>query len=240
MSRTLDVAAAGMELQALRHDILANNLANAATTGFKPDALVTRSFKAVMEETAGRSYGAAGIVATRPRFEQGDMVSTGNPLDFALEGDGFLAVMTPEGERYTRAGACVLDDAKQITTPDGFPVLGKGGPVTVNGTDITITGSGEIIVDGALVDELRIVDFEKPYALHRTGRNMYVPDDDGAVVLDKPAATRVNQGFIESSAVDAVSEMVRMIEVLRAFEANQKAVSAWDEMMQRGITVARL
>jgi len=239
VSRILDIASHGMQMQVIQNDLIANNLANVTTAGFKPDVLVTRSFRSVLQEAAASSAGLEAA-ASRPRFEQGDLVSTGNPLDVALEGDGFLTVLTPDGERYTRAGVFVLDADNQLTTQDGFPVMGKGGPVTVNGTEIVIGSRGEIMVDGAQVDELRVVDFEKPYDLQRAGRNMYVPQDPGATVREKPEETRVVQGFIESSAVDAVAEMVRMIEVMRAFEANQKAVTAWDEMMQKGITLARV
>lgn len=215
-----------------RHQLLANNLANASTTGFKRDDLL-RPAPAPWGPvpTAVGWWPAAGLPPAPEAwtdFSQGALRETGRELDLALEGPGFFVIDTPAGPRYTRAGAFVLTRDGQLSTPEGFPVLGEAGPLTLRSPRPVVTGEGEVREGNAGVGRLRIVEFPPETRLRKVGGNLFAPDPEGVTPL--PArAVRVAQGVLEAANVNPVEEMVGLISVLRAWEAYQRALQAMDE-----------
>jgi len=192
-------------------------------------------------------------------YEQGSLMRTENPFDVALDGKGFFAVMTERGERYTRNGAFTLNKDGILVTHNGLPVLGENGIIKLQKNNFMINERGEILVNAALsleptdmvgmtqnnweqpvvIDKLKIVDFENIRELKKEGESLYRDTEYSGPAL--PAEEyKVVQGFLEKSNVNAVREMVDMIEVQRSYEANQKAMLTHDQELGRLINeVAR-
>jgi len=192
-------------------------------------------------------------------YEQGSLMRTENPFDVALDGKGFFAVMTERGERYTRNGAFTLNKDGILVTHNGLPVLGQNGIIKLQKNNFMINERGEILVNAALsleptdmvgmtqnnweqpvvIDKLKIVDFENIRELKKEGESLYRDTEYSGPAL--PAEEyKVVQGFLEKSNVNAVREMVDMIEVQRSYEANQKAMMTHDQELGRLINeVAR-
>jgi flagellar basal-body rod protein FlgG len=165
-------------------------------------------------------------------YSDGDLKRTDNKLDFAIAGDGFFTVMTPQGERYTRDGSFSITATGDLVTKDGFQVMGKRGAVNLTSSNIVVNEDGSIVQDGQVINELRIVSANDPLGLKKIGRNLFVLKD-GAGVADLNGNFRVMQGFTESSNVNVVAEMVEMISGLRLYEASQKLIQSQDETLGR-------
>jgi len=192
-------------------------------------------------------------------YEQGSLMRTENPFDMAMEGNGFFTVMTERGERYTRNGAFTLNKDGILVTHNGLPVMGQNGIIKLQKNNFMINERGEILVNSALslnpddmigltqnnweqpvvIDKLKIVDFENIRDLKKEGESLYHETQYSGPAL--PAEEyKVIQGFLEKSNVNAVREMVDMIEVQRSYEANQKAMLTHDQELGRLINeVAR-
>ncbi|HOE21210.1 MAG: flagellar basal-body rod protein FlgF [Spirochaetes bacterium] len=192
-------------------------------------------------------------------YEQGSLMRTENPFDMAMEGNGFFTVMTERGERYTRNGAFTLNKDGILVTHNGLPVMGQNGIIKLQKNNFMINERGEILVNSALslnpddmigltqnnweqpvvIDKLKIVDFENIRELKKEGESLYHETEYSGPAL--PAEEyKVIQGFLEKSNVNAVREMVDMIEVQRSYEANQKAMLTHDQELGRLINeVAR-
>jgi flagellar basal-body rod protein FlgF/flagellar basal-body rod protein FlgG len=209
-------------------DVVANNIANLGTTGFKADGVVFQEH--LMPVAAANQFGAAdrklSFVQDRATWidlRQGPIEQTGNPLDIAISGDAFLAVQTPRGERYTRNGALQINAVGELVTSEGHRVLGEGGPIVLqNGDrDVSISADGTVSVregknttDSAR-GKLRLVGFAQPQRLLKDGTSTVMPPEG---VAPQPAANvRIAQGAIEKSNVRSVLEMTRMIEVTRSY-----------------------
>lgn len=212
-----------------RHDLLANNLANVSTVGYKQDEL------ALVPAYAQRAAFAPGFppVATQAMsewtdFSQGGIRETGRGLDVALNGPGFFVVDTARGTRYTRAGSLSVGQDGYLAASDGSRVEGQNGPIAIRSSDVVVTGQGEILAGGRPVGTLRIVDFPKPYALLKEGDGMFVPVSSDVTPEPVPN-TQVIGGALEESNVNAVRTMVNMIELLRRYETAQRVVQAEDE-----------
>jgi flagellar basal-body rod protein FlgF len=216
---------------ALSHqlDIVANNIANLDTTGFKADNAAFSEFLmpgARDKEFPGKDQRIAFVQdrASWTDFSQGTVQQTGNPLDVAIDGKGFLVVQTPRGQRYTRNGALEINATGQLVTSEGDQVLGTGGPITFQPTDhgVTISPNGIITVrDGtgtadAPRGQLQIVSFDSPQQLQKDSGSTFMAPD-GVNPGQRPRNTRVVQGAIEKSNVNAVMEMTRMIEITRSY-----------------------
>lgn len=211
-------------------DVVSNNVANINTTGFKADQAVFEEYLmpvARADDFVGRDRRLSYTQdrATWHDMGQGSVQMTGNPLDVAVDGNAFLTVQTPRGERYTRNGAMQINAQGQLVTSEGYPVLGANGPIVFQRDDsgISISADGTISVRegiNATVDSvrgrLRLATFAQPQQLTKDGSSTFVAP---AGVVPQPAAegTRVVQGAIEKSNVRAVVEMTRMIEVTRAY-----------------------
>jgi len=227
-----------MQFQWQRHEILANNLANTSTPGFKRDdlAIVPDAVAAATNSANVLALPAGGSLMQWTDFSQGSVQGTGRALDAAINGSGFFVVETPAGPRYTRAGAFNVGRDGVLVGPTGSPVLGRNGPITVTaGNKVTIGEGGEVVVEGRLVDTLRVVDFPRPYRMLKEGGGLFFPID--ATVPPTPAqGYEVAGGALEASNVGTVQMMVSMIDVLRTYEAAQRAMQAVEVANQHATT----
>jgi flagellar basal-body rod protein FlgG len=195
-------------------------------------------------------------------FEQGALKNTESDFDFALDGKGFLCVSTPRGERYTRNGNFILGKEGYLETKEGLPVLGERGPIMLKAGNFKVDADGVVWVNGryqnndenvsvennqwedmVAIDRLKIVEFKNDRYLAKQGSSLYVDtlESGQARVMEGEARPQVIQGFVEAANVNPVTEMVRMIEVNRAYEANQKSVQSADAMLGKLINeVARV
>lgn len=224
-------------------ELISNNLANLETAGYKRDAAMFR-VPPVEDDTLAAMTDApipARVPLTvRIDHRPGPLKTTGNPLDMALNGDGFFSIETPDGVRYTRNGSFHLDAEGRIVTSEGHAVLGEGGPITVaaedelTGIQLEIDAQGGISLGENELGALAIVEFEKPYSLIKTGDGL-LEAPDGAAALGRPEATTVVQGALEAANTDAVGEMTRMISAYRLFESYQKMMQAADEMNDKAV-----
>jgi flagellar basal-body rod protein FlgF len=221
-------------------DVIANNIANVSTPGFKRESAkfeeyVTR-VRPAEGQTGPQTVSFVKDGGTMRDTGQGNITSTGAPLDLALNGKGFFTVATPNGERYTRDGHFSLNGAGQIITSDGNAVQGEGGAITVTPTDgeIHIAQDGTIssVVNGTLnqLGKLRITDFADERGMSKEGANLYSTSQGGV-----PSKASVVQGALESSNVQPVLEIAKMIEVMRAYEATATLSKSHEDMSRDAI-----
>lgn len=205
-------------------DVVANNVANMSTPGYKSQQPLFSEYINTAPERNDRISQVQDI-GTYKDMTVGAFSVTSNPLDVALDGEGFFAVQGPGGVRYTRDGGFSLNDKKEIVTKAGFQVLGDNGqPLTIqpNATQITITSEGAVSTEQGPVGKLKITEFNNPQNLIPLGNNLY----EGNPLLEKPAEkTKVSQGMLEGSNVQPVLEINQMIEVLRSYQAVQRMLS---------------
>ena len=238
MSGTIYKAAAGALLMQRRLDMLSNNLANVNTVGYKADRPEFR-IDEILPQT--QTSTAAPVLSPfappssyQIDFSAGYARQTGNPLDVAIAGSGFFQVQTDSGAQYTRKGNFSINDDGVLSTADGWPVMGQGGEIAIDGADIEIDDQGQIIVDGEVQDRLLVVDFERPYQLLKNGSNQFVPVDEN--VVPQPAEDyAVTQGFVEGSNVNAIRAMTEIIETMRVFESYQKIIQASDDATSKAV-----
>jgi flagellar basal-body rod protein FlgF len=270
LEKGIYVATSGGMAQERAMEIISNNIANTSTNAFKADRLVFSSFinnssrvppiappspseiragfTSLAQNDSIYKIGSQGYTD----FSQGSLVSTNNPLDVALDGDGFIAVETPDGERYTRGGSLKLDDHGTLVTSEGYAVLDASDRQIVVPSRVNLSGNGidntiKIMENGVVnvVNEyeawqagrIKIVDFSDKTRLEKIGTGLYKAADEAQ---PEPSGASVRQGFLEGSNINPVAEMTRMITGLRAYESFQKAIQSHDEMDQRLISdVAR-
>jgi flagellar basal-body rod protein FlgF len=236
MERGLYIAASGMLAEQVRQDQIANDLANASTTGYKADRSAQHSFGEMLLQNSatGNVIGplslGSHIAVTRTDLSQGPLRQTGEPLDVALSGPGFLAVQTPNGVRYSRDGELAINAGGQLVNSAGLPVLGTDGrPITVSGPDkLQIASDGTVSDNGRTAGTLAVVSLTNP---QKQGDTLFT-GTPGA----KPAGTEVLQGSLEGSGVDPVRTMVDMISSLRAFESSQRVIHAIDDTLSKAVT----
>jgi flagellar basal-body rod protein FlgF len=236
MSGNLYLSAAGAEARMRQLDTLANNMANAGTTGFREDRVV---FEAAMEtalmDSGGPIAGGRTFVGTQmgaSRMSSGPVENTGRALDVAIQGPGFFVVETDAGARYTRAGAFQVDPSGQLVTAEGHPVLGEGGAISVGPRPVSISSDGSIVDDeGTVLGRLRVDDFAEPERLTKEGANlMRAPALAVSIPVDAPTfATR----SLEGSNVQTVTALAQMVVVQRAFDASMKTLEAEDAATSR-------
>ena len=242
-----------MQSQQMNLDVIANNLANVNTTGFKKSKIEFQDLLYQTTRAAGAEQGAGnqlptGLqvghgsrpVATSKVFTNGELTQTGERLDVAIQGDGFFEVQMPDGSRaYTRDGALKTGSDGRIMTSDGAVLQGGFQPIPTGTTAITISPTGEVTTTGASGSQsfrVQLVRFSNPSGLDSIGRNLYRETNaSGSAELGNPGESGFGdlaQGYLEMSNVKVVEEMVNMIVAQRAYEINSKAVQASDEMMQ--------
>lgn len=253
MIRALYSSAAGMQSQQMNLDVIANNLANVNTTGFKKSKIEFQDLLYQTARSAGADQGAGnqlptGIqighgsqpVATAKVFTTGELTQTGERLDVAIQGDGFFEVQLADGTRaYTRDGGLKLASDGRVTTSDGLVLQGGFQPIPAGTTAITIAPTGEVTTqgsDGTQSFRVQMIRFANPAGLDSLGRNLYRETAaSGTAEIGNPGEDgfgALQQGYLEMSNVKVVEEMVNMIVAQRAYEVNSKAVQAADEMMQ--------
>jgi len=258
MMRSLWTAATGMSAQQFNVDVISNNLANVNTTAYKKERA---EFKDLLYETFNRAYMLDGVgrpvnlqvghgtksVAVVKDFSSGSFQQTNNPLDFAIEGEGFFMVLGPRGEvNYTRDGSfklSITDQGKMLTTAEGYPVLDDSEAEIILDVDVSkleVSVEGELFYineDGesvSLGQRIGIVKFENPQGLESMGSNLYAETSaSGMPVPDDELGDRsiIHQKFLESSNVQIVEEMVKLIIAQRAYEINSKAIQSSDDML---------
>ena len=239
-----------------------NNLANLNNVGFKKDSLVFKSllptFKNNLSFDASRNVllpaersnlnvAYVGVAGFATEYSQGTLNQTHNTFDLALEGEGFFAVQTPDGVRYTRKGNFHLNDQNQIVTQNGFPVHGpQGGPIALPNFsgEITVDIDGNISggsgVNISPLGQIKVIKFEDNTALEKHGDGLFrlINEDQ---TEQKASNTKIRQGFLEQSNVKSVEEMVHMIDAVRSFEAYQKVIQTIDQLDERSVnTIGRI
>jgi flagellar basal-body rod protein FlgF len=244
MIRGLYTSASGMLAELTRNDVSANNLANINTAGYRKNVAVFKSFPEMllqrMNDTSTVNGGKPPVIGKvgtgvivddiLTSYNLGQLKETSSPFDLALGGEGFFTVQTPNGERYTRNGSFTIDKDRNLITTEGYLVLGEKGPIKVTGKDFVIESNGNVNIDGKIIDKMKIVDFADKKSLVKEGDNLF----QGQQAV--PAETnQLLQGFLEMANVNPITEMVDMITILRAYEANQKAVQAHDTLLGKAV-----
>lgn len=251
MVRGLYTGYTGMANEQKRMDIITNNLANSATIGYKEESVTNQSFDEVFavkirdgsELYNNRIVGGMDLGVklgeAYTNYKQGSLRETGNTYDLAIDGKGFFAVRVldnngNESIKYTRDGSFKVSRDGYILDEDRNYLQGESGNVQVptDAADIVIDESGMIYADGVYIDRVTIADFEDYDYLEKFGENMY-QTVDGAAQIDSSAMIR--QGYTEQSNVNVVSEMVEMITITRAYEANQKVIKTVDTMLDLSV-----
>lgn len=256
MIRGWYTGASGMNAQQNRLDAISNNLANVDTTGYKRDVTVSKNFSELLlrrtsadgvYHTSVGSADAAPIIGklgigvetneNYTDFAQGSFRETKSKSDMALANEGFFVIETPDGERYTRNGNFLVGKEGILETKDGYPVLGENGHILVTDDKFFVNDDGMIYLESnsELVDRFKIVRFDNERYLKKVGESFYTANDitGEAHIAEGSERPRIIQGFVETSNVNVVNEMVRMIEVNRAYEANQKTITTEDTMMEQ-------
>lgn len=253
MMRALSIASTGMNAQQLLVDVIANNLANLSTVGFKKSSaefqdLLYQTFKApgTVTETGTLPVGiqvGSGVkpVAVHRRFGQGDFQQTNNPLDLAIEGEGFFQVTLPDGSTgYTRSGSLKIDSEGSVVTADGYALV-PNLAIPSDAQSITISSAGAVSVVQAgqsaptTLGTIELARFPNPAGLSSVGKNLHlVTAASGEVITGTPGQAgfgTILQGTLESSNVNIAEEMVNMIIAQRAYEVNAKAIQTTDDML---------
>lgn len=262
MIRALYSAATGMNAQEVNIDVISNNLANVNTVGYKKSRadfqdLVYQYLVEPGAPTSQTTSSPSGIqvglgvktAAVQKVFGQGDLTSTNNPLDVAIEGDGFFQIELPDGtQAYTRAGNFQLNETGQLVTNDGYLVDGAG-TVSPDAVAVSIGQDGTIserIPGSAALSEvgtLTAVRFANNAGLRAIGKNLYLETETSGTptsgTFSEDGFGRLNSGFLESSNVSVVEQVVNMITAQRAYEASSKGIQTADDMLSQAINLKR-
>ena len=256
MMRSLWIAKTGMEAQQTQLDAISNNLANASTSGYKRshavfEDLMYQNLRQVgansSEETTLPTGLQAGLgtraVATARNFSQGNLQQSSNPLDIAVRGSGFFQVQMPDGTLgYTRDGSFQVDAQGALVTNNGYPLQpGITIPVGAQGVTIAQDGTVSAVLSGQtqpqILGQLQLASFVNPAGLEPKGQNIFTETvASGTPNTGEPGLNglgSLQQGFVETSNVNVVEELVSMIQTQRAYELNSKAIQTSDQMLQR-------
>jgi flagellar basal-body rod protein FlgG len=252
MQKSIYTPLSGALAQERVMEVIANNLANVNTNGFKGDKV---SFKLLesepernyknplppanykldfedLQHLKGNDISYAGVAEVSRDNTQGPAIQTHGQLDLMVEGPGMFRVMTPDGVRFTRDGNMALNRDGILTTKSGHPVLGEKGDIALRSGAFKVNDLGEIWQDGEMVDRLQIFDFKEDKQLERVGNNYYFyggPEEDVSLV----EMGQIRQGYIEGSNVNAIKNITNMILAHRSLEAYNKAIKNYDSMMER-------
>ena len=260
MWRGLYIAASGMITETKHTDMIANNLANAATTGFKRDDMAIREFEPMLlrrindhsADTEVTSFKGFRVDGNRPPrvgtlglgsavdeiatdHLQGAMQTTGNTYDLAISGEGYFVIGTPQGPRYTRDGSFYRSSSGQLQNVRGQAVLSsRGRPITIpeDATRVNISSDGRIYANGAQIAQLGFVQFDAPDAVIKQGDNLYRPQQGAQ---PQAATGDIQQGMLENSNVNIASEMVSLINNYRIYEAGSRALVTQDSMTDKTV-----
>jgi len=247
----LYTAGSGMMLQMARQDVVANNLANVNTGGYKRDETICQAFPEMLISRLGDTeVNDKNQIEVLPPVEigrlstgalvrdivtdhrDGTIKSTDNPTDLAISNQGYFVINTPEGERFTRNGAFKINDTGTLVNDQGYPVMDtNNNPISLTG-EFIVDKTGNILVNNETIAQLKIVQFADKRYLQKQGDNNMDAGGQTYTLVDNPG---VLQGYQEMSNANAVREMVTLISVVRAYESCQKVVQAEDETMEMAI-----
>jgi flagellar basal-body rod protein FlgG len=254
MNLALYAAASGMEAQQVNLNTISNNIANVNTTGFKKSKIEFQDLFYQTTRNAGTEAGAGNVVptsiengngsqvaSTAKVFTQGQLSQTGEKLDIAVEGDGFFEVERPDGtSAFTRDGSFKIGPDGRVMTSDGLPVLSGFQAIPTGTTAVAISPGGDVSLqtpNGTTSFRLQVARFANPAGLSSIGGNLFIETPaSGVPEVGNPGETgfgTLQQGYLETSNVNVVEEMVAMILAQRAYEINSKSIQTSDEMMQR-------
>jgi flagellar basal-body rod protein FlgG len=225
MYKGIYIVASGAVLKDSELGVIARNLSNANTSGFKKDFVTFKSYPLPSSNPATgaldeRTMADVGRMASD--FSSGNLLKTGNDLDVAIDGSGFIAL---EGNRFTRRGDFRISEEGYLVNQDGLKVMGEGDqPIQIPEGKVVITPEGEIFADNASVGTLKAVKFDASASMEKTADSIYT-----TAAQPSEAGPSIRQGYLESSNVDTIREMVRMISTVREFEIFQKMIQAYDE-----------
>lgn len=259
MIRGIYTSASGMLADQRRLDVIANNLANSSTSGYKRDTSVTTAFDAFMvirtqdkepvsaaQKTVGHLSFGSLISHTATRLRTGSLLATGNPLDVAISGDGFFTVSSPNGLRYTRDGSFKQREDGVLTTQSGDPVLVDGREASGGLDTLTVNNDGTVLAGNRVLGKLSVATSVDLGSIRKEGAGLWVPVSDGeptALVKSTESTGRFDLavGYIETSNVEPVTEMVEMITTMRSYETNQRAIQMQDEALGKAVSeIARV
>ncbi len=244
MHRALYTGGMGMTTQMKMMDVASNNISNVTTTGYKKEQAVTRSFDEelmyrindVSDNVTAKPIGTVNLGVTIDAIyadlRNGSLLSTDNPTNLALSGEGYFVVEAQKqnGEfemGLTRDGSFTLNNEGVLVNSNGYEVQGRNGRIILDGIP-NITAEGDIFVDGEYVDSLMLLNVEDDDMLRKYGHNIFLLTDDAVVEGARP---EIIQGYLETSNVNIVNEMVNLITISRAYEANQKVITTADTIM---------
>lgn len=249
MLKGLYTAAMGMNVQSKQLDLISNDLANTATTGYKKDSAAVSSFKEVYlerlndtqnfipnEGQVGKITYGAKIDEIFTDYTQGSFVETNQETNMAIQGDGFFKVETANGTAYTRDGSFIINQSGHLVTREGYAVMGEEGPIALGedyfslGDKLVVKEKGDIYVAGQYVDRLALVSFEDKKVLSKSADNLYTSSGPGEAFKGE-----VIQNYLEASNAQTVNAMVDMITVSRAYEANQKVIQTMDSVLGKAV-----
>lgn len=234
--RGLYTAASGMLSEMTRQDVISNNLSNVNTPGFKKDFTTFVSFPDrelfAVEQGQAVPVGGLGLGTSVSEvgfmMNQGPIMNTGNKMNFAIEGDGFFILQTPQGNRYTRNGQFSLDAFGRLADVNGNPIMGENGVIVPGTNDFDVDTNGYIRVDGQIIDRFQLFFPSQPPALQKLGDGTFLGGG-----INAGGETRVLQSHLEGSNVNAAKEMIEMIAGMRAYQSNQRVILVQDEMLRK-------
>jgi flagellar basal-body rod protein FlgG len=256
MIRSLWISKTGLDAQQTQMDVTANNLANVSTIGFKRsravfEDLLYQTLRQPGAQSSQQTQLPSGLqlgtgvrpVSSERIYTQGNLQQTGNPLDVAIQGNGFFQVLMPDGSTsYTRAGSLQVDAQGQLVTSSGFPVQ-PAITIPANALSVTISRDGIVSAQRAgttastQLGTMQLVGFVNPAGLQSVGENLYIETtSSGTPSVSAPGTNGLGliaQGYLETSNVNVVEELVGMIQTQRAYEINSKAIQASDQMLQK-------
>jgi len=237
MPETLAIVEMGMRAEMDRLGVISHNLANASTPGFRREIAIARPFGGqltarleglVASGISPLDAGIARVTDDRP----GSLQHTGNPLDIAIEGPGYLTLVGPEGALYSRRGALQLAANGQLTGPMGLPVMGRSRPVQLDSASVRIDETGAIWDGDVHVDDLAISELAAGSDLEPLGGGVYAAP---GVEREASASTRIRQHHLEGANVSVMREMVLLMETMRRFEAIQNVVKSYDDVTEQAL-----
>ncbi|OQA16109.1 MAG: Flagellar basal-body rod protein FlgG [Firmicutes bacterium ADurb.Bin356] len=243
MLRSLYLSATHMLVQRRKVDVITNNIANMDTAGYKADKLVSRSFKDMLLVQTGKpaAFGSVGPLNTGVHidelitsFKEGSLEPTGRTLDLAIAGDGFFAVSTLAGERYTRNGAFTLNSEGFLVTADGNRVLGTAGFIQLDSPEFSIDELGNVInAEGETAGSLKLVHFEDKAGLSKLGDGLFINRSNQAAQAADGA--KVFQGFLETSNTEAANEVFELMAASRTYETSQRVIRMLDDSLAKAV-----
>jgi flagellar basal-body rod protein FlgF len=233
MAYDISTVAAAMDQKLMQLEHITNNLANASTPGFKAEHFFMLN---ALQEESKPGDNASPLNTLIVDFARGISQRTDNPLDLYLHGEGFFVVQTKDGPAYTRKGDFGVNGLNQLVTQTGNPVVGEGGPVTLQAGKIHIAADGSVFVDESNVGKLKVVDFANRQNLRNAGGGLYI--DDGTAGIRKVDRPDISSGSIELSNVNVINEMAGMIDIHRSFETYQKIIQTLSD--QDKLSVSRV